>query len=133
MSTNSAVFYQNIALQRAGEVTAADWDDGMNKAGSCICGLGINTGAPSTPDPVRFTLLDQDGAARAPQNAQHIGQALTALTAVQGADVNDTLAYATGDTQAADGVIFDTVSGAVNRTGATLEIGDTAWGTVTVA
>jgi hypothetical protein len=122
-----------------------DTYQGCNRAGSNAPGIGINTGDVSTPAPDQFTLNDQAEAARAPQNSQHIGgdglgdgdasvNPINALDLTPGAiDVNDTLAFAVADTQAVDGVAFDTVTGAVNRTGGTIEVGETAWGTVPVA
>ena len=51
--------------------------EGCNRAGSCAPGIGINTaaeglseGAVSVND---WTLLDQHGAARSPQDGAHIG------------------------------------------------------------
>ena len=133
MSTNLPVYYQDAARKRTGEVADADWDDGMNKGGSCACGLGINTGAVSTPRPEGYTLLDQAEVARDPQDGQHIGGASTPLNVVQGADINDTVHYITATQQAVADAVYDVTSGAVNQTGETVEIGDVVWGTVPVA
>jgi hypothetical protein len=50
---------------------------GCNRAGSCAAGIGIatdNAGLLTYPAPgAMWTLLDQDGDARNPQDSQHIG------------------------------------------------------------
>jgi hypothetical protein len=59
---------------RESEVPNADFDGGGNLAGSCAPGIGIGVGTANvvgTSD--QFTLLNQAGAARVPQNSQHIG------------------------------------------------------------
>jgi len=56
------------------EVTAADFDAGCNLAASNAPGVGINIGGGAvvgTAD--QFTLLDQAGAARTPQDSSVIG------------------------------------------------------------
>ena len=46
--------------------------------GSCQPGIGIATDQPNlTGDANQWTLLDQDGAARTPQNSQYIGDVMT--------------------------------------------------------
>lgn len=51
-----------------------EFNTGGNKAGSCAPGIGINIdGGVLGEDAEKWTLLDQDGAARAPQVGQHIG------------------------------------------------------------
>lgn len=140
---NLATYHQDAVTKaaREAEVTAADFDGGVNKGGSCAGGIGINTGDvdPKTDD---WSVLDQAGAARTPQDSQHIGGDGTAagntatdtLRAVQGADVNDTLSYIAAVVQAADGAGMGTAGAdPVNRTGKTVEIGERAWGTNTVA
>jgi hypothetical protein len=54
--------------------------------GSCQPGIGIATDQPNlTGDASQWTLLDQDGAARTPQNSQYIGDVMTpALIVVNG-------------------------------------------------
>ena len=59
---------------RAGELPDADWAGGVNNAGSNACGIGIaDTQAGLAESLPNWTLLDQHGAARAPQDSQHIG------------------------------------------------------------
>lgn len=124
---------------RIAEVPAADFTGGVNRA-QCNEGLGICTDVynPKLSD---WTLEDQAEAARAPQESQHIGgdglgdgDATTMpITLIDGADINDTAVFAVADTQAANGVEFDTVTGAVNLGTGTIEIGDRAWGGIPVA
>ena len=53
-------------------------DDGGMTYGSCQPGIGIATDVPNlTGNPEQWTLLDQDGAARTPQNSQYIGDVAT--------------------------------------------------------
>lgn len=113
---------------------------GANEAGSCAPGIGINTGnkEPKLDD---WTVLDQAGAARTPQDTQHIGgnalgagdQSTHTVKAVQGADINDTLSYIEAVVQAAPGAGMG-AAGAdpINRTDETVEIGERCWGTNTV-
>ena len=62
------------ATARKLEVTAADFDGGVNLGGSNAPGLGINMdGGAVVGTPEQFTLLDQHGNARAAQISQHIG------------------------------------------------------------
>ena len=59
---------------RQGEVPNASFDNGVNNAGSNACGIGINIGGGAVVGtPAQFTLEDQDGNARTPQNSQAIG------------------------------------------------------------
>lgn len=56
------------------EVTAADFDGGANNAGSNAHGMGIAVGqANAEGSAEQFTLLDQAGAIRVPQDSGHIG------------------------------------------------------------
>lgn len=95
MANPDVTFYQNATLKRASEVANADWDGGGNKAGSNACGLGINVaGGDVTGD---WTVPDQHGVARDPQDSQHIGEGtgpgtvpITPWT-VDGVDLNDTV------------------------------------------
>ena len=61
-------------------------DDGGMNYGSCQPGIGIATDVPNlTGNPEQWTLLDQDGAARTPQNSQYIGDTATpAMIAANG-------------------------------------------------
>ena len=122
---------------RAAEVPAADFTGGLNRGGSNACGVGINTAAVN-PKLSDWSLLDQHGDARSPQLSQHIGgnglgvgsEDFTSLFAAQDPDFDDTLHFVVADQLAIPGGVYDTVSGAVNRTGGDIEIGDRAWGTV---
>ena len=59
---------------REAETTAADFDNGVNLAGSNAPGVGINIdGGTTVGTPEQFTLLDQYGNARTTQTSQHIG------------------------------------------------------------
>ena len=73
--TNVAVTFVDATAHatREGEVSGAAWDDGMNN-GSCMPGIGIAIGPDGfTGDPAQWTLLDQAGAARDPQDGQSLG------------------------------------------------------------
>jgi hypothetical protein len=123
-----------------GDGTFADPYLGCNRAGSNAPGIGINTGAvdPKLED---WTVADQAAAARTPQNSQHIGgDGLGAgstdtepVRFVQGADVNDTASFSVADTAAVADAIYDTGTGALNKTGATVAIGDRIWGPIPTA
>lgn len=159
MATNRPTFLLSAAAETArnaeytgtpftdtGAGTAADPFLGCNKAGSNAPGIGINTGNidPKLQD---WSVLDQAGDARTPQNSEHIAGVNVAITpgtpptstpvpihdAVDPADVNNTMNYLAATQQAADGAIFDVTTGAVNHTGVTVEIGDRLWGVVPVA
>jgi hypothetical protein len=140
-----------------GDGTTANPYLGLNRAGGNSPGVGINTGsvfmtaAEVAAGPERFaswTELDQDEAARIPQNSGtigHINAAATAdtpndftpavvpITTTVGADINDTANFVITDTAAVAGAEMDTVSGAINNTGVTVGIGDLIWGEVPVA
>jgi len=134
----------------------------MNRAGGSNPGVGICTGivyqtaAEVAAGPELFsgwTELDQDEAARIPQDSGTIGHidasvdvtvtdyyegqpgftpAVVPVTVTEGADINDTANFVITDTAAVDGAIMDTVSGAINDTGETVGIGDLIWGKVPV-
>ena len=117
---------------------------GCNNAGSNAPGIGINT-ARIDPKLDDWSVLDQHGAARVPQDSQHIGGSglgdgteglttETTLKTVVGADVNDTLSFIVALAQAAPGIGFGSANAdPLNRTNVTIEIGDRAWGTNTNA
>ena len=87
-----------------GDGTTANPYLGGNRAGSCAPGIGIATanGQCKLDD---WTILDQAGAARDPQDSSHIGKTgLGAgeagagdvpINAIAGADVNDTVKLVT--------------------------------------
>jgi hypothetical protein len=59
---------------RTVEVSGADWNTGLNRGGGNNVGIGINAGGGEVVGtPEQFTLTDQNGAARTPQNTQSIG------------------------------------------------------------
>lgn len=136
--------YANTPLtDPPGDGTFADPYLGGNRAGSNAPGIGINTGNvdPKVPD---WTTTDQHAAARSPQDSQHIGGSglgagtvglttETPICTVNGADVNNTLSFSVADTAAVADAVYDTVTGALNRTGATVAIGDRIWGDIPVA
>lgn len=71
MTNGPVTFYDTTAhTTRDTEVTGADWDTGMNY-GSCMPGIGIALGPYVNSS--EWTLLDQAGAARDPQDGQSIG------------------------------------------------------------
>jgi len=73
--TAPTTFIDTVAVAaRKVQVSTADWDNGVNAAASNAPGIGINAGGGAvvgTPD--QFTLLDQNGAARTPQDSSQIG------------------------------------------------------------
>jgi hypothetical protein len=123
-----------------GDGTYADPYLGMNRAGSNAPGIGINT-AFVNPKLEDWSILDQAGDARSPQNSQHLGgdgleggnQAVEPIRTVVGADVNDTMSFSVADAAAVAGAEYDTVTGALNQTGTTVSIGDRIWGNIPVA
>ena len=128
---------------------AAIFAGGVNEGGSCAPGIGINTSFidPKLED---WSVEDQHEDARDPQLGQHLGglglgngvespvptdvTSAFPLQAAQGADLNDTLTFIVALAQAAPGVGFGAGNAdPINRTDVTIEIGDRAWGTNTVA
>ncbi len=111
---------------------------GGNRAGSCAPGIGINTG-DSDPKLIDWTLLDQDEAPRNPQFTQHIGgnglgdgsETGNVIKTMEPAFI-DVLAFLVADQQAIDGAVFHVASGATNRTGRTVEIGERVWGVIPI-
>lgn len=68
---------------RTSEVSGADWDNGMNAAGSNAPGIGINAGGGAVDGaPEQFTLLDQTGTARTPQDSQQLALGSLPVTAL---------------------------------------------------
>jgi hypothetical protein len=74
MANTPATFLDSTArATRTTENTGADWGNGMNW-GSCHPGIGIAVGPTAlTGDAAKWTLLDQNGTARTPQDGQSIG------------------------------------------------------------
>lgn len=137
---------------------------GMNRGGSCSPGLGIGTGFVLGVDadavnarPEAWTLLDQNGNARAPQLSAHIGGINS--TVVPGGELQDPpvpnftpaaiptnavidpngtpsfideMEMAAAVQQAAPGIGIGAVGAdPINRTNVTVEIGEVIWGTST--
>ena len=138
---NLATYAVNPATlaTRSGEVPNADFTDGMNRGG-CNQGVGICTDVRDT-QLVDWSVLDQDGATRAPQNSQHIGgnglgvgdASVTPINVINGADINDTAVYEVADQVAANGAIYHIGTGAINVGTSTIQIGERAWGAIPVA
>jgi hypothetical protein len=122
---------------------------GMNRGGSNAPGIGINTGNIEYFDgdaelPEKWTVLDQAGAGRTPQDSQHIGgdglgagdatvNPINVILDPNGTpDFNEEAEFVVCDAVAATGVICDTVTGAVNRALQTTAIGDVVWGVTPV-
>jgi hypothetical protein len=124
-------------IDSVGSATYADPYLGMNRGGSNAPGIGIAT-AYVDPKLSDWTVLDQADAARTPQVSQHIGGSglgdgnaeTEDIRMLQGTDINDTAAFSVADTAAAADAVYDSVSGAVNKTGATVGIGDRIWGPI---
>lgn len=110
MAQNGVTSFQSAAAVTARklEVTAADFDAGCNNGASNSPGIGINIGGGAVVgSAAQFTLLDQHGAVREPQDGSHIG--------VDGLD----------DGAAGVGVVpIDTVTNNANGTGAVTKTGD---------
>jgi hypothetical protein len=136
--------YEAAITAREAQTPNADFDDGLNLGASNAPGIGINTGSVN-PKLSDWSVEDQHENVRAPQGSQHIG--VTGIEdgsedplldypiqVVQGADVNDTVSFIVALAQAAPGVGFGVGNAdPINRTDVTIEIGDRAWGTNTVA
>lgn len=76
MAQSGITSFQNATAVTARklEVTAADFDGGVNNAASNAPGIGIAVGqANAAGTDEQFTLLDQAGAVRVPQDSAHIG------------------------------------------------------------
>jgi hypothetical protein len=74
MSDPSFYVDATAAAALTARVPAANVDSGMNAGGSNTPGIGIGEGvAALSGDEAQFTLLDQYGAARTPQDSQHLG------------------------------------------------------------
>lgn len=147
MSQNLATYLLNatsVAARDAEQEVSGQFAGGMNLGGSNAPGVGIATQVinPKLDD---WSVEDQHEAARVPQDSMHIGgdgldagEALlvgeSVINVVQGADINDTMSFIVALAQAAPGVGFGAANAdPVNRSDQTIEIGDRAWGTNTVA
>ena len=161
----------NAVISRNAELSNSQFSDtsgdgsynsylGCNRAGSNAVGLGVASGqiAGTAGSPEKWTLLDQEGNARTPQNSSLIGNIgfvnrdavdwpssggssgfgtdpiryFQQPDSVPGLpDSNDRAFFVVADTAAADGEEMDSVTGAINETGGPIEIGDLAWAKVT--
>lgn len=143
MAINLATYELNpdTVAVRAAEVPDADFAGGMNEGGSNAPGIGISTGSinPKVQD---WTTTDSDNSTRNPQHSQHLGggglgdgsQDRYRIQCVQGADINDSVSFIEALTEAAPGQGFGNAGAdPVNRTSETIEVGDRAWGTNTIA
>lgn len=125
MATNLATYELNPTLVRSVEVPDADWSGGVNKGGSNAPGLGINTGNydPKAQDWPR--IADTEA-----HPSQHIGQAESPLLAIDGADINDNVAFVQADAETAPDGELDAATGAINKTGETVPASAWVWGVI---
>jgi len=109
------------------EVPLADFAGGVNMAGSCAGGIGINTGdySPKVTDWAPIADI-------AAHRSQHIGQANNVLQVDQGADINDQPAFVQTAGIVAPGGELDVTTGALNLTGKTVPSGAFAWGVIPI-
>ena len=136
---------------REAEVPLADFDNGMNLAASNAPGIGICTDVidPKLDD---WTVLDQAGNARTPQNTQHLGgnglgagDATTFACRViigdqsgdgdlVGVDGNDEPHFVEAGAVAAPGQgVLAGNTGPINRSSVTVQIGERIWAVDAVA
>lgn len=141
MQQNRATYLLDADLKRDSEYTGTPFTDtesanynarlGCNKAGSCAPGIGITTGFANPAAALNSTV---DTAARRSQHIGKVADATTTFKAIEGADVNNTLARVVVDAGgAAADAVADVATGAVNRTGATVAEDDVIWGVIPVA
>mgnify|MGYP000114030838 CR=1 FL=1 len=92
-------YVDTIAISlRMSEVPTASFTTGMNGGASNAPGIGINVGGGAvvgTAD--QFTLLDQAGAARTPQDSQQFGGVAQPIDAVTPSANGDGSSVATGE------------------------------------
>jgi hypothetical protein len=80
MSNPSYYLNGTLVSARGSQVPAASFANGANAAASCAPGIGIGEGVTAVAGTLdQFTLLDQAGAGRTPQDSQHIGIAGTPI------------------------------------------------------
>jgi hypothetical protein len=144
MAQNLTTRLPAVGATRQAETANADWDGGMNP-GSCMPGVGINTGEygckvgdwPNS-DFNGTNAIPYDGLSQWLGGVDADGftptEGLTTrLALVEPVDGNDTLAFVTADGATAPDAVMNAATGAVNRTGQTVPAGERAWGTVPVA
>ena len=115
-------------LGRVAEVSGADWTGGMNPASQCHP-VGVSSDVVTTAE--SWTLNDQTGSARTPQQTQAIGLEAVDVLYDRGADVNDRAHYVQAAGAVAPG--GDIGGGVLNDTSVTLQSGDLVWGRLPVA
>lgn len=159
------------ALARVGETGNLNFSDvdgtggyneylGCNRCGSNAPGIGIQVGAlqylaGEDELPEKWTVEDQDEAARTPQvsavisNRGRVNRSTVPYDSsggqegkadqpilhadIAGLDFNDTANFLAATQAAAPDAVVDAGTGAVNKTGAAVAIGDTGWFPVPVA
>lgn len=128
MNANLPTYELNPTLVRSAELPSADWAGGLNAGGSNAPAIGLNTGNydPKAQDWTRVA----DTAAK---DSQHIGQAGAPLQVVQGADINDTVAFVQAEAETAPDAVLDATTGAVNKTGLTVPEDGWVFGVIPVA
>lgn len=125
---------------RQAQVSGAAWDDGMNYA-SCQPGIGINTGnfspkpsdwaevADTAAHPSQF-IGGIDPAESTGADTGNGGTTEVDLLAIQGADINDNVAFVEADGSTVADAVADAATGAVNKTGVTVPAGAWLWGVI---
>ena len=159
VTARNAEYTGNPLTDGNGDGSYADPYLGCNRGGSNAPGIGIATSIVQyeiTADVRRnnWTITDQAGDQRIPQDTQHIGGIIDTAPAYEGVeyptpaeagkfparvalgaavDYNNTANFVVADVAAVDGAEMDTASGAINNTGATVAIGNVIWGQAPVA
>lgn len=106
---NQPTYYFDVpaSVVRIPEVPAASFVNGMNAGGSNAPGIGIATDEPNlTGEPQGWTLLDQYGDARTPQNSQPIGGSALG-DGISGKPAGRAIIVSDSDAQVGDGVPVD--------------------------
>ena len=96
----------SVVSTRAAEVPDADFAGGVNAGASNACGIGVNADGGAVADtPEQFTLLDQNGDARTPQNSQAVGGAADVLRLGTVSATGDGVVTADGNATLADAAV----------------------------
>jgi len=107
MNQPTYYFDQPAAAVRIAEVPNAAFGNGVNAGGSNAPGIGIATAQPDlTGNPESWTLLDQYGDARTPQNSQPIGGSALG-GGVSGKPAGRAVIVSDSDAQVGDGAPVD--------------------------
>jgi hypothetical protein len=102
MTSNPTYYVDDTAVaarkaETSQSIPDASWLKGMNAGASNACGVGVNQGEGAVVGTdAQFTLLDQAGAARTPQDSQIIGGAVSALDVGTNAATGDGTPTRTG-------------------------------------